>query len=139
MMSLSLAFHLASALGMLGLLWAVVVLKARITFLRRWVRSGPHGVLVGQPIQVLKAFSEAFDIPLLGLSAQSPALSKVSLASVARLHLNYGIEAITVLPGPPMSVSFKIHRTSATISEDQRQIEQDFGDSFRVEILCQPQ
>lgn len=134
-MSLSLVFHTASAVGLLVMIWLWARSRVQIALLRRWASPGFAGALVGEPFRVLKSFCDAYQIPFEGSGAAKSPITKTSLANLVRLHFECQIVGVFWGPTENDPLRFIIRKSSATMVEDQLQIERDFANSFRVEIV----
>jgi hypothetical protein len=117
------------------MLWYLAKLTSQVALLRRWASPGFAGVLVAEPLQALRLFCEAHSIEFVGGSVGKASPSKLSMASLARLHFECGIDGVEISHGKDTSVTFKIMKMSATIVEYQRSIEQDFVNAFGVVVV----
>ena len=140
MMSLSLGFHVASALALIFAIWQLARLRVQVGFLRRWASPNSAGILVGDPVQSLLAFCRAHDIPVEN-DRSAPALpKKISLKSLAALHFVHGIKEVTLPANSADPIVFKIKVDRAVlaamnIAEQSRLIESDFGQAFLVRTV----
>ncbi|MCX6124957.1 MAG: hypothetical protein NTV34_09455 [Proteobacteria bacterium] len=140
MMSLSLGFHVASALALIFAIWQLARLRVQVGFLRRWANPNSAGILVGDPVQSLVGFCRAHDIPVENVRSAPALPKKISLKGLAALHFVHGIKEVIVPANPADPIVFKIKVDGAalevvSVSEQGRLIETDFGQAFVVRTV----
>ena len=138
MLSLSMAFHIASALVLIAMFLLLAQYRRWLMLFRRWAQPSSAGIIVGEPMRVLRDFASALDIPCVGGAVRDAVPARVSLAAVFQLHSSYGIHEIEFLSSEGPAVTFVLSRSSATIEEDQRSVEQAFSNRLRVSIIVKP-
>lgn len=138
MLSLSVAFHIGSALLLIGLFWRLAVYRRWTSLLRRWADPTTAGIMVAEPLCAIGDFSAALNIPFTGSVAKNATAAKISLAPLFKLHAECGISRIECSGLDNPVVSFVVRRSSATIEEDQRSVERSFSNRLRVSIVVAP-
>lgn len=135
MLSLSVAFHVGSALLLVYLFVRLAQYRRWLRLFRRWSDPKAAGVIVGEPCKVIGDFAAALDIPCIGSVPKEEEPVRVSLASLFRLHEVCGIQEIEFMAANIPAVSFTLRRSSATIEEDQSAIEISFANKLQVKLI----
>lgn len=138
MLSLSVAFHIVSALVLIAMFVRLAQYHRRLSLVRRWSDPQSAGIIVGEPLRIIADFAVALDIPFSGGGSSNATPARISLAPVFKLHAEHGIQEIQVSASDGPAVSFVLRRSSATIEEDQRSVERAFSNRLRVSITVKP-
>lgn len=138
--NLSLVFHVASLVVLVGLTIWVLRLQVMLKLWRDWGSPvSKHKVTVGEPLRVLRQFACAigatFD------SKVSPGAlppCRVRLTDLFNLHRQAFIDRIEVDGGDQPCVCFVLESEPSTIEADADNLSRALGGTLRVEIRVLP-
>lgn len=134
--NLSLVFHLASLVVLIGLaLWALR-LQIHLRVWREWnARHGSGKVLVGEPLRVLRQFATAIGA---GFESDFPVnafgVVRLSLDSCFELHRTGRIDRIVVSKEEIPRVDFVLGYEPSTMSVDLDKLKRELGGAFAIGI-----
>ena len=135
MISSSILFHVAAAIGCIWLSYGAVRWRVQRNFLRRWLSPSRPAVYVSEPIHGLKVFCHALGIHLEVSMPSSLSPTRISFASLFAMHARCGIHNVVVSENAGIEVVFYLSKVEGTIVEYQRHIENDFANCMHVRLV----
>ncbi len=139
MISLSIFFHIASAIAFGVILLAYIKTSSKIQFLRNWITPGMKSVLVLEIDKAFTKFSEAFAIELIkesDLKHLPPA--RVRFSNLVDLHRKSNIKSIKIFKNQGIQVELTVNSikdlTVPAVSQLGAEITKDFSNEISVTI-----